>query len=78
MPGSVAANFRVANRAEILADYLFSQWGTVTPVRRQDDIGADLYCTLLEQAGRRGCCNRLFFGSGEVWVAANALFPSLR
>lgn len=53
MAGSVAANFHEGSRSELLADYLFSTWGTVTPVRRQDDYGVDLYCTLTERMGQR-------------------------
>jgi hypothetical protein len=53
MSGSIAANFHEGSRSEILADYLFSAWGTVSPVRRQDDYGIDLYCTLTERVGQR-------------------------
>lgn len=53
MTGSVAANPHEGSRSEILADYLFSTWGTVSPVRRQDDYGVDLYCTLTERIGKR-------------------------
>jgi hypothetical protein len=53
MAGSVAANFHEGSRSELLADYLFSTWGTVTPVRRQDDYGVDLYCTLTARSGQR-------------------------
>ena len=53
MAGAVAANFHTGSRSEILADYLFSSWGTVSPVRRQDDYGVDLYCTLTERDGAR-------------------------
>src|SRR5579863_7636822 len=41
MIGSVAANFHEGSRSEILADYLFSSWGTVSPVRRQDVFAGD-------------------------------------
>jgi hypothetical protein len=50
--GVVPANFHEGSRSELLADYLFSSWGTVTPVRRQDDFGLDLYCTLTERIGK--------------------------
>jgi hypothetical protein len=50
--GAVAANFHEGSRSEILADYLFSAWGTVTPARRQSDHGLDLYCTLTERIGQ--------------------------
>jgi hypothetical protein len=51
MVGNVARNLHTGSRSEILADYLFSSWGTVTPVRRSDDHGVDLYCTLTEDVG---------------------------
>ena len=51
--GAVATNFHEGSRSEVLADYLFSMWGTVTPARRQSDYGLDLYCTLTERVGRR-------------------------
>src|SRR5512139_2286171 len=53
MTGAIAPNFHEGSRSEVLADYLFSGWGTVTPVRRQDDYGLDLYCTLNERRGQR-------------------------
>jgi hypothetical protein len=52
MVGSVARNAHTGSRSEILADYLFSGWGTVTPVRRQDDYGVDLHCTLTAAIGQ--------------------------
>src|SRR6266571_4269860 len=53
MSGAIAANLHEGSRSEILADYLFSGWGTVTPVRRPDDYGLDLHCTLTERVGQR-------------------------
>jgi hypothetical protein len=53
MPGSIARNFHQGSRSEQLADYLFSAWGTVTPVRMSDDYGVDLYCTLTKLFGQR-------------------------
>ncbi len=35
MPSSYALNLKEGSRSEILADYLFSQWGAVTPDRNQ-------------------------------------------
>ena len=52
MTGAIAGNFHEGSRSEILADYLFSSWGAVTPVRRQDDYGIDLYCTLNSKVGK--------------------------
>ena len=53
MVGAVARNPHSGSRSEILADYLFSGWGTVTPTRRQDDYGVDLHCTLTKAVGQR-------------------------
>jgi hypothetical protein len=52
MAGNIPGNLHEGSRSEILADYLFSRWGLVTPVRRQDDYGVDLYCTLTERVGQ--------------------------
>jgi hypothetical protein len=60
MTGAIAANPHEGSRSEILADYLFSSWGTVTPVRRQDDYGIDLYCTLSEPMGPRAVVRDYF------------------
>lgn len=53
MPGTIASNLHQGSRSEILADYLFSALGAVTPVRRQDDVGVDLHCTITERIGQR-------------------------
>jgi len=58
--GAVVYGFHEGSRSEILADYLFSAWGTVTPVRRQSDYGLDLYCTLTEQVGQRARVREYF------------------
>jgi hypothetical protein len=58
--GVVAANPHEGSRSELLADYLFSGWGTVTPVRRQDDFGIDLYCTLTDRIGQRAVVTDYF------------------
>lgn len=60
MPGSFAVNAKEGSRSEILADYLFSRWGPVTPVRRTDDFGIDLYCTLFDRIGQ-GAAVRDYF-----------------
>ena len=68
--GAVAANPHEGSRSEVLADYLFSGWGTVTPVRRQDDFGVDLYCTLTERVGRRAVVTDYYqvqVKSGDEW-----------
>jgi hypothetical protein len=60
MPSAFAPNLKEGSRSEILADYLFSQWGAVTPVRRQDDFGIDLYCTLFDRIGQRAVVRDYF------------------
>ena len=52
MTGAVAAGPHEGSGSEITADNFFA-WGTVTPVRRQDDDRLDLYCTLTERIGKR-------------------------
>jgi hypothetical protein len=41
------------SRSEYLAQFVFSSFGTAIPVPRLKDAGLDIYCTLLEQIGRR-------------------------
>jgi len=69
--GSFAKNFQGGSRSALLADYLFSAWGTVTPVRQSDDHGIDLYCTLTEQVGQRARVRDYFTvqvkSSEEAW-----------
>ena len=50
--GAFPGNLHEGSRSEILADYLFSRWGAVTPARRQDDYGVDFFCTLTERVGQ--------------------------
>ncbi len=69
--GCVAANPHEGSRSEQLADFIFSQWGTVTPVRRSDDHGTDLYCTLTERVGKRMRVRDYFVvqvkSAGKTW-----------
>jgi hypothetical protein len=52
--GSVAINLRGGAQSEILAQALFTMFGTAVLVPRQDDYGVDLLCTLLsDRKGRR-------------------------
>jgi hypothetical protein len=75
MPGSGAANLHRGSRSEILADYFFSQWGTVTPVRWPDDYGVDLYCTISKRIGRRAVVCDYFVvqvkSNTKPWVFEN-------
>ena len=60
MPSAFAPNLKEGSRSEILADYLFSPWGAVTPVGRQDDFGIDLYCSLFDRIGQRAVVREYF------------------
>jgi hypothetical protein len=42
--GAVAANLHEGSLSEIITGYLFASWGTVTPVRQQDDHGVIVQC----------------------------------
>jgi hypothetical protein len=53
MTGSLAIGFHEGSRSEYLAQFVFSSFGTAIPVPHQEDTGIDLYCTLLEQDGKR-------------------------
>jgi hypothetical protein len=53
MTGSLAIGFHEGSRSEYLAQFVFSSFGTAIPVPHQEDTGIDLYCTLLEQKGKR-------------------------
>ena len=52
MPGTIAVNFHEGSRAEYLAQYLFSGFGTSIPVPHQEDSGIDFYCTMTEKRGK--------------------------
>ncbi|SRR6266568_5730853 len=72
MPGAIARNPHEGSRSEILADYFLSAWGTVTPVRRQDDHGVDLYCTITDPVGRRAVVSEYYSvqvkSTDDPWV----------
>jgi hypothetical protein len=76
MVGAVARNPHTGSRSEILADYLFTGWGTVTPVRRQDDYGIDLHCTLTEPVGHRAVVTDYYSvqvkSDGKPWTFESA------
>lgn len=42
-------NYRQGDRSELLADFLLSGIGITTPIRRQDDVGYDFYCSISDQ-----------------------------
>jgi Domain of unknown function (DUF4365) len=70
--GAVSFGFHEGSHSEVLVDYLFSAWGTVTPARRQSDYGLDLYCTLTERVGPRARVQEYF--SVQVKSSAGALW----
>ncbi|MBI3242513.1 MAG: hypothetical protein HYZ49_09495 [Chloroflexi bacterium] len=51
--GAIAPNFHEGTRSEYLAQYIFSAFGTSTPVPHPEDAGIDLYCTLGTRIGHR-------------------------
>jgi hypothetical protein len=51
--GSFPVNLHEGSRSEYLGQYIFSMFGTSTPVPHQEDHGIDLYCTLAERQGQR-------------------------
>src|SRR5215831_7954799 len=76
MPGVHAGNLHEGGRSEILADYLFSRWGPVTPVRGRDDYGCDLYCALTDTIGRRELVTEYYTAqvksTDDPWVFQNS------
>jgi hypothetical protein len=53
MPGAMWLPFRKGNRSEYLALYILSALGIVVKVPREEDIGADFYCSLTKIEGNR-------------------------
>jgi hypothetical protein len=56
-----------------LAQYVFSAFGTCSPVLRQEDTGIDMHCTLVEYESPRRAWPDAYFavqvkGDGEEWV----------
>jgi hypothetical protein len=49
MPGQQLLSTWKGNRAELLAAYILFSPAAVTHVRREDDYGLDLLCTLVSQ-----------------------------
>ena len=75
MPGVIVGGLHEGSRSEILADYLFSRWGPVTPVRRQDDYRIDLHCTLTKRMGQLEPVYEYFTvqvkSTEEPWIFSN-------
>lgn len=51
--GAVSPISHIGFRAELLAQYAFTAWGTVTPIPTAQQGAIDLYCTLSEKIGDR-------------------------
>lgn len=53
MPGVMWYPFRQGNRCEYLAQYILSALGIAIKVPREEDIGADFYCSLANIDGKK-------------------------
>ena len=53
MPGMLLDSFRGGSRSEYLAQFLLSTLGVSVQVPRQEDIGADFYCSLARLDGMK-------------------------
>lgn len=53
MPGALCWDFRQGDRSEYLALYILSALGIAVKVPREEDIGADFYCSLAKQEGKK-------------------------
>jgi hypothetical protein len=58
--GVVANNFRQGSRAEIIAQYFFSEFCIAERVLKENDFGIDLYCSLMDVSGSMGYTSTLF------------------
>lgn len=58
--GIIASNFRQGSRAEIIAQYFFSEFCIAERVVKENDYGIDLYCTLMKKTGSIGLTSTLF------------------
>lgn len=52
MPGMMPWGFRQGSRSEYLALYILSALGIATKVPREEDVGVDFHCSLMELQGR--------------------------
>ncbi len=51
MPGARLASFRLGDRSELLVELLLSALAFTTRVPRQEDIGVDIFCSLITEEG---------------------------
>ena len=53
MTGAISTNGHGGFQSELLAQYVFSSWGTVVATPNPEDHGIDLHCNLVEAVGKR-------------------------
>lgn len=58
--GSIANNFRQGSRAEVIAQYFFSEFCIAERALKENDFGIDLYCSLMNVKGSMGFTSTLF------------------
>lgn len=60
MTGAISTMSHTGFRSELLAQYLFSSWGTVVATPIPQDYGIDLTCNLTDQIGNRAWARSTF------------------
>lgn len=58
--GIIANNFRQGSRAEVIAQYFFSEFCIAERALKENDFGIDLYCSLMNVLGSMGFTSTLF------------------
>lgn len=58
--GVIANNFRQGSRAEVIAQYFFSEFCIAERALKENDFGIDLYCSLMDISGSMGFTSTLF------------------
>lgn len=77
MSGTRHYNWREGDRSEYLAVYMFSAFGLVTAVPRQEDIGFDLVCSIADREKGRLSFNNQYLVSVKSLSSPNInLFPT--
>jgi hypothetical protein len=58
--GVIPNNYRQGSRAELIAQYFFSEFCIAERVLKENDFGIDLYCSLMNVSGAMGFTSTLF------------------
>lgn len=58
--GTIANNYRQGSRAELIAQYFFSEFCIAERALKENDFGIDLYCSLMSVSGSMGFTSTLF------------------